>query len=157
MDATVRRLQNNLITLGTGVIAFGVWTVIKFILYCVVNSDDLQATVAQDDIDFFFSIPLIGFALINLGICCTIGFSARAEGHGKHTGPAYVVVASINVFFYVAIIALDVALLFFDTDSLFTVIINFIIDTTSMMIMIEMIVSSIKLRNLRKQQGVCHE
>ncbi len=52
MDATIRRLQNNLITLGTGTIAFGIWTVIKYFLLCTVDIPNIIDSTGQipDDI-----------------------------------------------------------------------------------------------------------
>ena len=48
METKMRRLSDNLVTLGTGMLAFGVWTMIKTTLYCTLFRQEMMEGVELD-------------------------------------------------------------------------------------------------------------
>ena len=48
METTIRRLNDHIYTLGTGVIAFAAWTLLKFTLYCTVYQNVLVEEMRVD-------------------------------------------------------------------------------------------------------------
>lgn len=160
MDATIRRLQNNLITLGTGTIAFGIWTLIKFTLICtLLRSDYLEASgfSSYENFDLVFIITVMFTAIVDFTLRCIIGFSARSEGKGKKKGWFYLITAAIIVLLYIASVFAEVSAIIRSEQDIPSQIITIIIDSTSTLLIIEIIVSSIRLKKLLKQRGGTHE
>lgn len=145
LEPIIRKTEINLITLGSGVILFGLWTLVKFLLTI------LFADKNDNDYAAFFSLSAWVLTLIEFSLRCYIGFSARSEGQGKRKGVLYLVITSIIIFFYFAIIALEIAILFISPEYIFYVIIALIIDSTSTIFLIELMINSVRLRRLRKQ------
>lgn len=99
MERELRQRQINLMTLGSGVIAFGVWSVLKSFLYIWVDS----YTFDFPDIppEFIPTANAIAYAflsilmLIDLALRTYIGLSARSVGMGKKKHRAYIVIAAL--------------------------------------------------------------
>ena len=87
METTIRRLNDHIYTLGTGVIAFAAWTLLKFTLYCTVYQNVL---VEEMRVDLPADSSVLQVTIIAVWIIvfldalfqCLIGFSARADGKG---------------------------------------------------------------------------
>ena len=85
METTIRRLNDHIYTLGTGVIAFAAWTLLKFTLYCTVYQNVL---VEEMRVDLPADSSVLQVTIIAVWIIvfldalfqCLIGFSARADG-----------------------------------------------------------------------------
>lgn len=149
MGAKIRRTQDNLFVLGTSVIVFGLWNVIKFMIYFFVSSDDLKKSAGDK---YYLITAIILWSIIFIGFLfrCFIGFSARAEGKGKRKSVLYLVLAGITAFVYCTVIAIEIVYLIAHYDHIFTMIVTLIIDVTSFVFLVELIVNSIKVRKLRK-------
>ena len=66
MGAKTRRLENNLMTVGTGVAAFGVWALVKYILTAFVLNEEIEdsmepSRLAKGYIHFCFFPDVTGF------------------------------------------------------------------------------------------------
>lgn len=160
MDATIRRLQNNLFTLGTGTIAFGIWTVIKYFLLCTVDIPNIIYSTGQIPDDIYriaFFIIVMTVAIFDFILRCVIGFSARSEGRGKKKGWFYLITAIITILLYVFGVITEITAMFSATEGLLNKIITLLIDTTSIVLIIEIIISSIKLKKLLRVRGGAHE
>lgn len=160
MDATIRRLQNNLVTLGTGAIVFGVWTVIKYLVYCLIDRPDLSehaATVPENVMTILFIVVTMSLAVFDFILRCIIGFSARAEGHGKKKGVFYLFITVITILIYFLGVSAEVYKFITVPENLLRNATTLIIDATSFILLIEIIYSSIKLKKLLKLQGGANE
>jgi hypothetical protein len=151
MDVTIRRLENNLTTLGTGIIVFGFWSLLKFaVSYFTLGDQMFEET--NGDIDatviFFSWLFAVLFALVYLWL----GLCARAEGNGKRKSLLYLIVIGVIATLSTLIIAAEVLSLFLLKDEIDTVLITLVIDLTRMIFLIELFYSSIKLRHLRTMQ-----
>ena len=153
MGAKTRRLENNLITLGTGIIAFGLWAFIKLILTVMfLGSAYFADTPEEDRLAFMIATWIV--AVLTLLMYVWLGSSARAEGKGKRKRPVYlffVGMISVYSFFVILIEVFYLITEFNDIADPLTLFISIIIDTTRMIFLIELIYSSVSLRRIRKQ------
>lgn len=149
MGAKIRRTQDNLYVLGTSVIVFGMWNLLKFTIYFFVSSDEFKKETGDEK--FFIAVILLWSMLfISFLLRCFIGFSARAEGKGKRKSVFYLVLAGIIALVYCALIAFETAYFIAEHNNIFTSIVTLIIDVTSLVFLIELMVNSIRIRKLRK-------
>lgn len=153
MGAKTRRLENNLVTMGTGIIAFGLWAFIKLILTVMfLGSAYFQDTPEEDQ--FAIAIATWVVAVLTVLMYVWLGMSARAEGKGKHKKPIYLVfVGIISLYSMVVILAETITLIFMfnEIEDLLTLFVTIIIDVTRMVFLIELIYFSVSLRKIRKQ------
>ena len=84
MDAKTRKTAINLITLGTGVVFFGIWTLVKSLVSFILLDAELHENLTEEMILFtkIFFWSLIGVSFI---LNLYVGLSARALGKGKNT------------------------------------------------------------------------
>lgn len=157
MNATVRRLENNMVTLGAGVIAFGIWSVLKVAFEFFWGGTAYIDKDIPEDMRGYIPIILIvfwGLTAFELAIRIYVGASSRADGKGKRKGKAYLVwtiVLMIDLFltalsdFYIYALTLN---------SITTAIITLLIDGTSFFITLELFVSAVRVRKLRQQEAL---
>ena len=163
METTIRRLNDQIYTLGTGVIAFAAWTLLKFTLYCTVYQNALiqEMNVALPMDNKVLQVTIIAVWVImflDAMFQCLIGFSARADGKGKRKSVFYLVLIGLRLLYFVpAVFAEAKSFITVQTGSLYAVITLFI-DGTSLVIMVELLVCAVRVRILRKRQReVPHE
>lgn len=145
MNAQIRRLENTLTTIGTGIIAMSVWQLIKNILqYTLLRSND------EDELSLAKILFMIGVLIIFSLIDCYIGFSARSEGKGKKKKGIYLFWTALYLIVSFIAITLELILVFIDPNYTVYYFIVVIIDITVLVLNIEMMVSAIKVRRLRK-------
>ena len=97
MEKELRRLRIALMTLGSGVFAFGVWSILKSYLYLWVNPvvfDDIEAQY-QSAVTIAFYVLFSFFMLIDLLLRAYVGMGARSMGMGKKKGLMYIIVLSL--------------------------------------------------------------
>jgi len=160
MDATIRRLQNNLITLGTGSVAFGLWMLIKFSLICMLQRSDYYQAIegfTKEQSEIAFVITAMTFAVVFFIHFLIIGISARALGRGRKNGVFYLIVAFITVAYYLAIIISEIFLIISSGHNILSQSVNIVIDISAVIILFEIIVYSIRLKSLLKNCGGAHE
>ena len=154
MGATKRRLENNLVTLGTGIIAFGLWAFIKLLLTVMfVGSAYFEDTA--EEYRFIAMITTWVIAILSLLMYVWLGSSARAEGKGKQKKPVYlfaVGIISLYSFFGILLETFYLFTQFNNMEDPLTVFVTIIIDVTRMVFLIELIYSSVSLRKIRKQE-----
>lgn len=157
MEIELRRRRIELITLSSGVIAFGVWTVVKFFLYLAVTPIDLSSI----DIDPELERPALAlaYALVVLLIALLqslrlyVAFCARAEGQGKVKSRTYIVLTALML----AVNALGFLLLlanFWDgklaMQSKLDYIVSTVVDFTSLLTLADLLFTALRVRKLRK-------
>ena len=149
MGAKTRRLENNLMTVGTGVAAFGVWAFVKYILTAFVLNEEIEDSMEPSRLKviyiFVFSLTLLDFLMR-----CFIGFSARAEGKGKNKGVFYLVITVLLILIYAFNIVVEIIGYITFPPALLTMVVTLLIDVTSAAMLVELFVSSVKLRKLRR-------
>ncbi len=152
MSAIKNKIEINLITTGTGLMFFGLWTFIKFFLTIVflgVEYDDNTS----DEVKLIATIIAIIAVAIVSALFCYVGLSARAEGKGKKKSVVYLIVNGFILFFHILIIILEAAALLFG-ENIFTIVVTIIIDATAAVLMLEVMINSIKLRKIRRHKRI---
>ena len=97
MEIQLRRYRIALMTLGSGVFAFGVWSILKSYLYLWVNPvvfDDVAAEY-QSAVTITFYVLYTFLMLIDLLLRAYVGMGARSMGMGKKKGLMYMIVLSL--------------------------------------------------------------
>ena len=150
-EIKMRRYQNLLTVSGLGVIIFGLWTVLKTILLLFLQEDMLDDLPDGLFYRVLFFTLVGGVLLIDFLIRLFVGLSARAEGFGKKKGYGYIVVAIL-----IAIASLaSLVLIFFDIAdrSILELIVSFIVEATSMIATVELLVAAFTVKKLKKELG----
>ena len=81
---------------------------------------------------------------------CFIGFSARTEGKGKNKGVFYLVITVLLILIYAFNIVVEIIGYITFPPALLTMVVTLLIDVTSAAMLVELFVSSVKLRKLRR-------
>ncbi|MEE1104856.1 MAG: hypothetical protein UH083_02750 [Ruminococcus sp.] len=149
MEVKTRRLENNMITLGTGIIAFSIWALLKYALTSFSDLSPPETMTAEARVVFY--IIIIVFSLTDVLLHFYIGVSARSEGKGKKKTPLYLVLSALIILVYVLGIAFEIYQLFF-SKNYFTLFVTTLVDVTSTIIFIEMFVYAVQLRGIRRQK-----
>ena len=152
MSAIKNKIEINLITTGTGLMFFGLWTFIKFFLTIVFLGVEYDDNTSDEVKLIATIITIIAVAIIS-ALFCYVGLSARAEGKGKKKSVVYLIVNGFILFFHILIIILEAAALLFG-ENILTIIITMIIDATAAVLMSEVMINSIKLRKIRRHKRI---
>ena len=155
MEAKIRRLENNLVTIGTGVVILSLWTLFKTILYVIVywgKIKDLTSTLQPMETALVFGM-VFAAVLIEFVLHSFIGLSARKEGEGKKIRPIYLIITEIILLLYAALILIELLPLFRAEYFSLISVVSIVIDVTSCAFLIDMISSSVRLRKLKKQKA----
>ena len=164
MEKELRKRQILLAEAGFGVILFAVWNVAKVNLYLGLSELPVQLLheeAVRDGIDekflLYFIITIAAAILIwQLSIRLYIGLSATAEGRGKKKGNAYLVWTAI-------LLVTDLQMIWqtFGVDQLLagekiTVdqITSFCLEAASMYVLLQLLLSGIRVKILRKKMKV---
>lgn len=161
MEVQLRKHQNMLVIIGSGVMSFGMWSAIKMVLYSMMRRSEFRETIAEqgasEDIQGVLLIIMylfigIGLAFI-LALRSYIGLSARAEGMGKKRGNGYIIAASLLTLVDTLIFAV-VAYYSFTApqliDDLLDRIVSGVVELTSLVTLAELVYSAIRVRQLTR-------
>ena len=151
MEVQKRKLEINLITIGTGVILFGVWTLVKFAVNFVLFGNELDEILDQNEM-VIADIIICAVAVIDFLLRLYIGLSAKKEGNGKRTNSAYLVLTVVFTVLYALSVIAEFIAIFAVPEEVFALIVTLIIDITSMIFLIEVFSYASKLRKLRTTQ-----
>lgn len=162
----LRRAQNTLIVVGTGIILFGFWSAAKLLgSLLILRKETIDMVVAASGTTegvseralfiVLFVFTTIIVALL-LALRAFIGRAAIDEGRGKRRGILYLVLTALFIVGSALSIITDIRVIFFSEeaaeqfgaltpDQSLTAL---VIEVTSLIMLIEMVISSIKVRKL---------
>ena len=155
MEKELRRKQVTLVTLGTGVILFGVWSVVKSLLYFRTNPfADLDTQVEPELLPYMLATVVIValFVLADLGIRLKIGRRARAEGMGRRQKNGYLILAALIVLVNITADLLGVYYIVKNgvpEQSGPDYIVSVLVDLSSTILLAELIITVLRVRKLR--------
>ena len=174
----LRKYENILAISGVAVIAFGVWTIIKSAFYLLLQPFDIEIFIPPEqlaemeaemgpNVDILTSGVIVGaiffILFLDLLLRFYIGKSAYADGRArKRKRVIYVIVAIIMAVAFANGIWATVSNLFFGepteqsegVEYMRGVFTSVLLDMTSLLALIELIVSAIQVRRLRKELGI---
>ncbi len=174
----LRKYENILAISGVAVIAFGMWTIIKSAFYLLLQPFDIEIFIPPEqlaemeaemgpNVDILTSGVIVGaiffILFLDLLLRFYIGKSAYADGRArKRKRVIYVIVAIIMAVAFANGIWATVSNLFIGepteqsegVEYMRGVLTSVLLDMTSLLALIELIVSAIQVRRLRKELGI---
>lgn len=151
LQLRLRKNQSDLAAIGLGVIAFGVWSVIKTVLGVALDPENYLASFEGDRYMLLaFWIILGGALAIDLALRLFIGRSAIAEGKGKKRRAGYIVLALLMA--VLSFVLLTVGLILQGTSSFTgTAVVTMVVELTSDVLLLEMCISAIRIRRIKRK------
>ena len=148
----LRRYQTNLNISGLGVIAFGGWGLLKVILLLLMDPKAIREAAGMEmgetvNIGTFTAVLLL-FVLFDFAFRFYIGFSARREAKGKKKNIIYLVIAFLLLI--ASVISIIIGLVQISFDTIFDTIVVMVVEITSALATLELVISAIQVRKLRK-------
>lgn len=153
MERKLRKVQDNLVIAGTGLIAFNTWTFIRAIIMLIALRKEIKEQVeALND-----SVPMWAIVAVLLGLIVLlilpylyVGVSARKDGMGrKKKKKAYIVIAIILVI-PSSIFALYSIIDFFLVLSISSLV-TAAIDLTTVGVVVETVTMAIRMKKYQKK------
>ena len=159
----IRKSRNNLIVVGTGIVLFSIWTVIKTMGSIILLRDETVAAIRDmaDTGTYALSYNAVLAVIIVSGALASavillinlyVGASAIAEGRGKRKSIVYLLLAGLMIILTIISIGANVAHIdaveqrgAYTRDTSLSAI---IIDITSIIMLIDMITASVRIRKL---------
>ncbi len=160
MEQKLRRYRTDLLSIGTGVISFGLWSCAKFALFLIISSDSIyQQLVGDEDytpqeerlIVTIFIILLAVFLLADLLFRLYVGISARREAMGKKKGKVYLFFTAVMVAGTVFSLIMYISDVISNPVSISDSAVAIVVDTTAVVTQIELIVCVKRIRKLEKE------
>ncbi len=159
MEKKLRRYRGSLVTNGIGIIVFGVWSILKLVLSLVIDpldlniagdeytTDQLADTIALVIVVIIFIIILTIVLLVHL----YVGFSAYKEGIYGKKGSFYLVLVVIMALIDCCTLVLYLLPKDYSTNDSQVQFAAFIIDITTVVVLIDTLYTAIMSRKLAKQ------
>lgn len=157
METELRRRRINLMALGSGVIAFGVWSILKSFLYIWVDSykfefPDIPPEYVRAATAIAYAM-LFSLMLIDLALRLYIGLSARSVGMGKKKSRAYIILAAIilaaSILSWILILVNHTSSQR-ENQSAMDYYVSLFVEMTSAAVLAEMIYTALRIRKLEK-------
>ena len=106
MQRELRRYENRLVVIGTGVACIGLWSLIRVMLSLFLESwimDMMKEEAESEGLlgEVIMAVLVLLVVTMTVGAHLFIGLSARSEGFGKHSGWLYLVVTILTIVTYV--------------------------------------------------------
>ena len=160
METELRRCRSNLSILGSGVIVFTVWELIRPILISLLvqkTNDAAPAAVPALDLSpgliAALGAAILGLAILDIMLRFYIGRAARAEAAGKRKGNAYVAFAFF-IFAFQAIGLLVTVVQLFRSGLMEKTVMDtaasLLLEISSTVIMGELAFTAVKVKKLSK-------
>ena len=156
----LRRYQNELVIIGGGVIAFGLWSALQTILIMFFGDKHILQEVEKIILRFpeyrwfFYALFLVALLLIiglSISIRLFIGYKARKEGlHGVQSNLYLVLTAILVVINLTSIFLIMYRVMDGDKDYL-NEMVQVIIDITNVVTLIQLIMAAKKSRQIQKE------
>ena len=166
----LRRDENTLTVVGSGVILFGVWTVVKMVLQEINRFPELMAELGVDELGFeetgladlgldpnllamavAFTVVIIVY-LMDLGLRVFVGLSARAEGRGRPQGRLYLILAGLLLVLSGLSFVSYVITYFSHSEYVVDADAAILVELTSFITLLQMIISAVRVRRARRME-----
>lgn len=166
----LRRDENTLTVVGSGVILFGVWTVVKMVLQEINRFPEFMAELGVDELEFeetgladmgldpnllamavAFTVVIIVF-LMDLALRVFVGLSARAEGRGRPQGRLYLILAGMLLVLSGLSFVSYVITYFSHSEYVVDADAAILVELTSFITLLQMIISAVRVRRARRME-----
>lgn len=155
METTLRKYQNTLIITSTGVLFFGIWSMLKTILTLVLSTPDslLSYTDGYTGIPGFILLVVsaLGFLVVDLLFRFFIWRSASAEGSGQRKNSAYLILSGLLMILELISLFSTILSLPGSKETLLTSIVSLAVEITSIVTLAQLIYSAFVVRKLTRK------
>lgn len=160
-----RRVSDILVSSGTGVIFFGLWSVVKTILQIILSQQSIASFANVEDValdgtfdatTYVIISAILAFVMlgIDLGLRLYAGLSARADGRGKKKSIAYIIVAFVLIALGVISVVSTIISVSYLEGTIIDKVVTLIVDITALLALVELVISGIRLKRIRRKSGV---
>lgn len=155
MEVKLKKEQSTLSILGKAVIAFGLWTLIKYIIYLVLtynNADSEIREIASTEVPLLFILAMIVIVMsFEIIFRFIIGMKAIRESKGKKTSVVYLIFASFLLFSQINSVVVDIEKLTYSSETIIDTISTVVFGITSTLTTLWLIISAIKTKYYSKK------
>lgn len=149
-----RRNLNTLVVLGTGVMMFAVWGIIKLIAeillgFQFIEPEDLE-DLGTEGIVFVTAFVAIVLS-IDVILRLYVGIRARREGHGKKVGVGHLIVSVLLIIESVFTTAFVIWTIVTQTEGMEDPFVALLMELSSLVITLEVFMASISVRRYRRR------
>lgn len=155
----LRRLENNLVISGTGLMAFTVWSIIRVLLFVYTFRDEVMILLREEGDwegeDPPLPLMLLYFAIIFLVVALPslyVAKAARDEGRGRKSRRVYIVLAMLMLIPQASTAIYSVTDVFIAED-IFAALVTASIDITVVAVLTETVTTAIRVKKYRKELG----
>ena len=144
----LRKYRDTLSITGMGVIAFGIWSILKTVITYAMSDDYMAELGIKPEA---VTVTLIIMSVIMVGdiiLRIVVGISAVKEGKGIKEGWFYVIVA-MAVFVPASVVS--VVTTFIDEPFRYGLLLSATVEATSLVTTVEMLVSAFRVKKLTKE------
>lgn len=149
-----RRNQNTLVVLGTGVMLFGFWGIIKIIAQLLLGAQFIDPEQMEElgpegtiFVTFFVAAVLSTDVILRL----YAGLRVRREGHGRKVGIGHLIISALLIIgslFSIAVIIWSLISMYGDAGDNFVAL---FLELSSLVVTLEVFMASVSVRRYRKK------
>ncbi len=158
MEKKLRRLQNNLVVAGSGLVVFTFWSVVRIVIMFFTFNEEMLAMFRAEMEGEEVSTTVIVIAVIIVLLLVAlpylyIGKCARDEGRGKKSRRVYIVLAIIMLIPQISGTLYSVANIFNPEEDLISTLVTAMIDITTSAVLLETVITAFRVKKYRKMLG----
>lgn len=160
-----RKYQNILRSIGTGIIIMSAWSVIKGISMMLIDPSSIYEGAVN--VSGTESVAISDRTAVIMVICMTavmimtdilirlyVGSSAIAIGMGRKRGAAYIILTCLLILLgAISLVLMIMSVRYYADDGTNISISAVVIELTSLIMLIEMLVASSRLKKINRQEG----
>ena len=157
MEKKLRRLENNLVIAGTGLLAFSFWSIIRTVLLMVTYRKEISQYIEdlskEDGVEvppFLVIIVVIILVLLVLLPYIIIGRAARVDGMRKKRKKFYIVLALIMLLPETFVVIYSVSSIFTAGEEMLEALVTAMIDVTTLCVLGETVITALLVKKYRK-------
>ncbi|MBQ1422931.1 MAG: hypothetical protein IIY96_00665 [Lachnospiraceae bacterium] len=154
MDREQRKYQNTLIVTGGGVIAFGIWSLVRFMTYFLLNTRammELLGLESREDVIFVYLVVFV-MLLFDLAVRVFVGRAAIMEGTGRKKGNIYIAAAVVLLIWTAMSVYNDFLTFSRSYNDVLDGYAATLADVTSMFILAELLITAVRLKKMYREQ-----
>ena len=153
-EITLRRNQDTLVIVGTGVIIFGIWSLLKTLFALLLNIGDLYEVILKEEtpegrVAIFIVVTLM--LMIDLAFRVSVGLSAIAVARGKKSRFIFVAGALILAFSSATLVTAQIRAIVTGERVATISHVTAAVELTSLITLTQLINSAMAIRGIRKE------
>ena len=151
----LRKQRDTLRISGLGVIAFGLWSVVRSIVYAILGTGEIRRVISEAQVRSYalsvvYAVVML-VLLADLGLRMFVGMKARQEASGKDAGLLFLIVTGLLSVSHLISIPMDILFFARGEDPLIEMIATVFIEATSLVTLGTVMWTTVSSRRLARQ------